>query len=88
MTTREVGFAYLNHRAARLHRRRTACAELVTTLALVVSIVVVATVVSIGIARAAEIDAVDHDGRVAVAGLIAFFLTAVGGVTAVITRAR
>jgi Na+/pantothenate symporter len=88
MTMQEVGFAYLNHRAARLHRRRTACAELVATLALVVSIVVVATVVSIGIARAAEIGAVDYDRRLAVAGLIAFFLAAVGGVTAVITRTR
>ena len=63
-------------------RRRTAVAQLITSVALVVSIAVAATAVSMGIARADSYPAVARDSSTHVAILLAFVLVGMGGLTA------
>jgi H+/gluconate symporter-like permease len=60
----------------------------VTTAALVVSIAVAATVVSIGIARADSLAHVAESGsgRFAVAAFVAFVIAGLGGLTATMVR--
>ena len=82
-----VGFAHPRRRA-RARRRRTMLAELIASVALVVSIAIAATAVSIGIARAGGHDPVaDTGGHFAVATLIGLVLVGLGALTAIVTRA-
>jgi len=70
--------------------RPAAPVELITTVALALSTVVAVTVVSIGIARA-EAFAARPDGEVAplaIALLVGLFLSAMGGLTAVMADDR
>jgi uncharacterized membrane protein len=67
-------------------RRALALAELVATVALVVSILVAVTAVSIGIARA-DTSIVDKDGgRWALAVFLGLFIAGMGGLTAFVVR--
>ncbi len=84
--TDTVGFAHPRRRART--RLRTMLAELIASVALVVSIAIAATAVSIGIARAGVLDPVaDDGGRFAVAMLLGLVLVGMGALTAIVTRA-
>jgi len=65
-------------------------AQLIATVALVMSIAVTATVVTFGIARADAPGAADDDmsARLAVALLFGFVLVGMGGLTAFLSRGR
>jgi len=71
-------------------KRRSAGIELLATVALAVSLVIAATAVSIGMARAQAFGAVPHsDGTpFAIAVFLALALTGMGGLTAVAARCR
>jgi len=74
-----AGFA--PHRCERRHgRRSTAFAQLITSAALVASIAVAATAVSMGIARADGVVAVakDSSANIAVASVLAMLVIAAG----------
>lgn len=62
--------------------RSTALAQLVTSAALVLSIAVAATAVSVGIARADGLAAVAEDSSTHVAVLLSLLLVGMGGLTA------
>ncbi len=65
------GFAPPTERVLGQERRTVALAELITTLALALSTLVVATVISMGIARADAATAIiDHEGGVFVIALL------------------
>jgi hypothetical protein len=85
----QAGFAPHNRTRVR-GRHRMMVAQLITTAALVLSIAVAATVVSIGIAHAEGIatGAEDQNARIAAAIVLAFLLVGIGGVTAFIGRRR
>ena len=71
--------------------RCTAVAQLITSVALVVSIAVAATAVTMGIARADSFPAVAEDSSTHVAVLLSLVLVGMGGLTAWVTangRAR
>jgi Na+/pantothenate symporter len=74
----------------RPNRRRSAMlAQLIASLALVVSIAVAATAVSIGIARADALTPIKHYGtKLATASIVAVVLVGMGGLTAIATRDR
>jgi hypothetical protein len=69
-------------------RRSTAVAQLITSIALVASIAVAATAVSMGIARADGFPAVAEDSSTHVAVLLGFVLVGMGGLTAWMTGGR
>ena len=85
----EVGFISptSDHRFA---TRRRAAVELVATLALFISLIVAATAVSIGVARAQAFGSVaDGDGvSLAVAMFFGFVLAGMGMLTAVLAERR
>jgi hypothetical protein len=76
-----TGFAPPRSVRTRGHRS-TAVAQLITSAALVLSIAVTATVVSVGIARADGFPAVTEDSTTHVAVLFALVLVGMGGLTA------
>ena len=87
--TARAGFARpIDYRRPHCHRRAMV-AQLIASAALVVSIAVAATAVSIGIARADAITPADHYGaRIAAATIAGLTLTAMGGATAVVVHER
>lgn len=81
-----IGFSPPRGRGRR--RRRSVLAQIVASAALVVSIVVAATAVTIEIARADVLGAVrDASGECAAAVLMSVFLLMMGALTAICTRA-
>ncbi|MBI4274648.1 MAG: hypothetical protein HY659_08110 [Rhizobiales bacterium] len=79
-----VGFQTPGSRTQK--KRRLACAELIMSAALVLSIAVAATAVSIGIARADALGATaSDDNPIALAALIGFIIAGMGGLTAIVT---
>jgi hypothetical protein len=85
----QAGFAPRSR--TRVHgRRRMMVAQLITSAALVLSIAVAATAVSIGIAHADGIatGTEDQNARIAAAIVLAFLLVGIGGLTAFIGRRR
>jgi hypothetical protein len=76
-----TGFAPPPSVRTRSHRS-TAVAQLITSVALVLSIAVAATAVSVGIARADGYPAVAEDPTTHVAVLFALVLVGMGGLTA------
>jgi len=85
--TDRTGFAPPRSVRTRGHRC-TAVAQLVTSVALVVSIAIAATAVSIGIARADGFPAVAEDSTTHVAILFTLMLVGMGGLTAWMTAGR
>jgi hypothetical protein len=83
--TATVGFTC---RPGHAPARRLARLELVASVALVVSTVIAATMVSIGIARAATPSGTDDAYPFAVALCLGLLLAAAGGLTTVIARGR
>jgi hypothetical protein len=79
--TDHTGFTPPPSARARGHRS-TALAQLVTSAALVLSIAVAATAVSVGIARADGLTAVAEDSSTHVAVLLSLVLVGMGGLTA------
>jgi high-affinity K+ transport system ATPase subunit B len=87
-TDTEHGFAHPVRRKRPLTPRKIAFAELLMTLALIACIVVAATAVTIGIARADAVPALGgQDGTVAIAAFLAILMTVMGGITALALRA-
>ena len=82
-----TGFASPRSVRTRGHRG-TALAQLITSVALVVSIAVCAAAVSIGIARAEGFPAAAQDSGAHVAVLLALVLVGIGGLTAWMARDR
>jgi hypothetical protein len=85
--TDRTGFASPRSVRTRGHRC-TAVAQLITSVALVLSIAVSATAVSIGIARADGFPAVAEDSTTHVADLFTLVLVGMGGLTAWMTAGR
>ncbi|HEY4919459.1 MAG TPA: hypothetical protein VII40_05085 [Xanthobacteraceae bacterium] len=74
---------------ARAHdHRSTAVAQLITSAALVLSIAVAVTAMSVGIARADGLKAIAEDSSAYVAVLLSLLLVGMGGLTAWMSRAR
>jgi hypothetical protein len=89
MTIDRTGFA--PHCDERVHGRHcNILAQLIATVALVMSIAVAATAVTIGIARAETLSpaAADPNAHLAVAILFGFVLVGMGGLTALLSRGR
>ncbi len=86
--TGKVGFASPNSENE-FCKRRSAGIELIATMALVVSLIVAATAVSIGVARAEALGAVRHgnDAMVALALLFVVLSAGIGGLRAITARA-
>ncbi|MGE3144083.1 MAG: hypothetical protein AB7K35_00690 [Pseudorhodoplanes sp.] len=82
------GFEHPVRRKRPLTPRKIALAELIMTIALIACIVVAATAVSIGIARADALAAWHggHDGTLAVAAFLAMLIALMGGITALALR--
>ena len=81
-----VGFREPVRRARPLTPRKIAFAELLMTVALIVSIAVAATAVSFGIARADGLQSFTaQDGSVAAATLLSIALITMGAVTVIVT---
>lgn len=74
----------------RFSKRRSAGIELIATVALAVALVVAATAVSIGVARAQTLSAVgDDDGApLAIALFLGLLMAGMGGLTAVAAHER
>jgi hypothetical protein len=81
-----VGFEHPILAKRALRHRRIALAELVATVALVISILVAVTVVSIGIARADTPISAGDEGRLALAVFIGLLIAGMGGITALVAR--
>jgi uncharacterized membrane protein len=74
---------------ARAHgHRSTAVAQLIASAALVLSIAVAVTAMSVGIARADGLKAIAEDSSAYVAVLLSLLLVGMGGLTAWMSRAR
>ena len=85
--TNGVGFACKSPAPAQ--SRAVTFVELIATVALALSTVVAATVVSIGIARAADVSgAVEGDSPLAAAMVLGVLLAGMGGLTALIASGR
>ena len=69
-------------RSTRAGHRSTALAQLLTSAALVLSIAIAATAVSVGIARADGLKAIAEDSHAYVAVLLSLLLVGMGGLTA------
>jgi hypothetical protein len=74
----------------RFSKRRSGGIELIATVALAVSLVIAATAVSIGMARAQTLGAVgNQDGApLAIALFLGLIMAGMGGLTAIAARAR
>ena len=84
--TGRVGFARLD-RGALAPRRYLASLQLVTSVALLVSTVVAVAIVSIGIARAAPVEAAEATGHaLSIAILLGLILAGWGWLTAFMAR--
>jgi len=84
-----IGFQHPIRSRRPLTLRNVAFAELIMTSALVLSIVVAATAVGIGIARADVAGRFVADGRVgtiAIAMFLGLLIAGMGGITAAVTR--
>ena len=83
-----IGFQHPVRRQRPLTPRNIAFAELIMTSALVISIVVAATAVGIGIARADAIGALGggDEGTIAIATFLGLLIPGMGGITAAVTR--
>ena len=85
----EVGFQHPMRRDRALQKRGNTFAGLITSIALLFSIVVAVTAVSIGIARAGALAAVaEGDNPLAVALFLGLVFAGMGGITAVVTMRR
>ena len=86
-TTDRTGFAPRREMQAQ-GRRATMIAQFITSLALVLSIAVAVTAVSIGIARADTLSGAAEDlhSRLAAATLFAIVLVGIGGLTALLAH--
>jgi hypothetical protein len=90
MLTGMVGFAS-PVTEKKFSKRRHAGIELLATVALAVSLVIAATAVSIGMARAQAIGAVVRDNNgapLAIAIVLGLFLASMGGLTAIAAHER
>jgi hypothetical protein len=87
--TGKVGFAS-PRTEQKFSKRRSAGIELLATVALAVSLLIAATAVSIGMARAQALGAVPHsDGTpLAIAVLLGLVFVSMGGLTAIAARDR
>ena len=87
--TGKVGFASPNIEN-KFSTRRTAGVELIATMALAISLIIAATAVSIGVARAQALDAVTGgDGASLGLGILfGLLLAGMGGLTALAVRGR
>jgi hypothetical protein len=87
--TGKVGFASPTAEK-KFSKRRIAGVELIATVALAVSLVIAATAVSIGMARAQTLGAVgvSDDARFAIALFLGLVMAAMGGLTAIAARER
>ncbi|MGD0023087.1 MAG: hypothetical protein ABSC37_00475 [Xanthobacteraceae bacterium] len=87
--TGKVGFAS-PITEKKFSKRRTAGVELIATVALAVSLLIAATAVSIGMARAQALGAVgDSDGApFAIALFFGLVMAGMGGLTAIAARGR
>jgi len=84
-----IGFQHPIRSRRPLTPRNVAFAELIMTFALVVSIVVAATAVGIGIARAdmaGRFVADSHAGTIGLALFLGLLIAGMGGITAAVTR--
>ena len=82
-----IGFQHPVRNRRPLTPRNVAFAELIMTSALVISIVVAATAVGIGIARADVTASISgHDGTVAIATFLGLLIAGMGGIIAAVTR--
>jgi glycerol uptake facilitator-like aquaporin len=84
-----IGFQHPIRSRRRLTPRNIAFAELIMTFALVISIVVAATAVGIGIARAdatGRFVADGHAGTIAIAMFLGLLIAGMGGITAAVTH--
>ncbi len=84
-----IGFQHPIRSRRPLTSRNVAFAELIMTCALVISIVVAATAVGIGIARAevtGRLVADGHAGTIAIAMFLGLLIAGMGGITAIVTR--
>ena len=83
-----IGFHHPVRNARPLTKRKLALANLLMTAGLVICIVVAATAVSFGMARADTLSTVaqGQEGRFATALLIGLLLAGMGGITFAITR--
>ena len=83
-----IGFHHPVRNARPLTKRKLALANLLMTAGLVVCIVVAATAVSFGMARADTLNVVAQgkEGAFATALLIGFLLAGMGGITFAVTR--
>jgi hypothetical protein len=84
----EIGFQHPARNARLKTMRKIACAELLMTITLVLSIAIAATAVSFGIARADTLGAIveGRNGMLALAAFLALFIAGMGGITAAVTR--
>ena len=87
--TGKVGFASPTTEK-KFSKRRIAGVELIATVALALSLVIAATAVSIGMARAQALGAVgdSDDARFAIALFLGLVMAAMGGLTAIAARER
>lgn len=84
-----IGFQHPIRSRCPLTPRNVVFAELIMTCALVVSIVVAATAVGIGIARAdmtSRFVTDGHTGTIAIAMFLGLLIAGMGGITAAVTR--
>jgi len=86
----QLGFQHPMRRDRMLRKRGNTFAGLITSIALLVSIAVAVTAVSIGIARAGvPMAAAEGDGNPFVlAAFVALILAGMGGITAAVTMRR
>ena len=88
-TNFELGFHHPMRCDRALQKRGNTFAGLITSIALLFSIVVAATAVSIGIARAGALAAVaEGDNPLAVAAFLGLLFAGMGGITAAVTMRR
>lgn len=85
-----IGFHHPVRNARPLTKRKIAIAHLVMTAALVIGIVVAATAVTFGMARADTLNAVatGPDGMLPLTMLIGTLLIGMGGIVAAVTRLK
>ena len=83
-----IGFQRPDRNARPLTKRKTAIAHLVMTAALVIGIVIAATAVTLGMARAETLNAMvsGQDGQLPLMMLIGAVLAGIGGIAAAVTR--
>ena len=85
-----IGFQHPVRNARPLTKRKIAIAQLVMTAALVIGIVIAATAVTFGMARADTLNAIapGPEGSLPLVMLIGALLVGMGGIVAAVTRLR